>query len=402
MRTLLFACLCLQIHPCWGQNSLDCDMTSTIRNIMETGKYNGKLRPLPNGNWSEPTEITVDLLLHSIHKIDDINMELVTQFTLRSLFFLYFIILAYRKSYAHILLPPHREEWTDRRLEYNSTCLDGITLKGTDYEYIWNPDVFIINEKKSVVHDVMHRNQRMVIYPTGRIRLSTRITVVLACPMEFSKYPFDDQTCYLTFASYSYKIDELIFLWRTDHPPVNVVEFVMEKFNLTSYTIQSNISVGYNKDRFQSMHVLLKFQRKFRYYLTQIYVPTFMLVVISWITFWLGSDSLDARIALGITTLLTMSTSISSFSAVQPQVAYVKAIDIYTGISMFFMVAAILETSTVMFVGRRRNDRVIDDSKKPIQFLQKSTAERIDCLACILFPLGYTIFNLLYFAQYFT
>jgi membrane protein YdbS with pleckstrin-like domain len=38
----------------------------------------------------------------------------------------------------------------------------------------------------------------------------------------------------------------------------------------------------------------------------KIYVPCGMIVVISWISFWLGENFLDARVSLAITTILTM------------------------------------------------------------------------------------------------
>lgn len=36
-----------------------------------------------------------------------------------------------------------------------------------------------------------------------------------------------------------------------------------------------------------------------------------MLVVVSWVSFWLDPTSIPARVSLGVTTLLTMATQIS-------------------------------------------------------------------------------------------
>lgn len=36
-----------------------------------------------------------------------------------------------------------------------------------------------------------------------------------------------------------------------------------------------------------------------------------MLVIVSWVSFWLDPNAIPARVSLGVTTLLTMATQIS-------------------------------------------------------------------------------------------
>ena len=60
------------------------------------------------------------------------------------------------------------------------------------------------------------------------------------------------------------------------------------------------------------------------YYVVAIYVPTFMTVCVSWMSFWLDHKSAPARVALTITTLLAMSTTTSSINSSLPPVAYTK------------------------------------------------------------------------------
>ena len=62
---------------------------------------------------------------------------------------------------------------------------------------------------------------------------------------------------------------------------------------------------------YSCLKVSLVFKREFSYYLLTIYVPSCMLVIVSWVSFWLDNRSVPARVALGVTTLLTMSTQVS-------------------------------------------------------------------------------------------
>ena len=61
-----------------------------------------------------------------------------------------------------------------------------------------------------------------------------------------------------------------------------------------------------------------------------------MLVIVSWVSFWLDPNAVPARVSLGVTTLLTMSTQTASINNSLPPVAYTKAIDVWTGVSLDF------------------------------------------------------------------
>lgn len=56
-----------------------------------------------------------------------------------------------------------------------------------------------------------------------------------------------------------------------------------------------------------------------------------MLVIVSWVSFWLDPNAIPARVSLGVTTLLTMATQISGINSSLPPVSYTKAIDVWTG-----------------------------------------------------------------------
>lgn len=56
------------------------------------------------------------------------------------------------------------------------------------------------------------------------------------------------------------------------------------------------------------------------YYLIQMYIPSLLIVILSWISFWINMDAAPARVGLGITTVLTMTTQSSGSRASLPKV----------------------------------------------------------------------------------
>lgn len=89
------------------------------------------------------------------------------------------------------------------------------------------------------------------------------------------------------------------------------------------------------------------------YYLIQIYIPSSLIVVISWVSFWLHRNASPARVQLGVTTVLTMTTLMSSTNAALPKISYVKSIDIFLGTCFLMVFAALLEYATVGYLGKR-------------------------------------------------
>lgn len=97
--------------------------------------------------------------------------------------------------------------------------------------------------------------------------------------------------------------------------------FVSQSNNFSKYF---NISGEYS-----CLKVDLLFKREFSYYLIQIYIPCCMLVIVSWVSFWLDPNAIPARVSLGVTTLLTMATQISGINASLPPVSYTKVSGLY-------------------------------------------------------------------------
>ena len=92
--------------------------------------------------------------------------------------------------------------------------------------------------------------------------------------------------------------------------------------------------------------------RELSFYILTIYIPCFMIVLVSWFSFWLDYKAVPARVALGVTTLLAMSTTMGSIQRSLPPVAYTKAVDVWSGVCVFFVFSALLEYALVNYASR--------------------------------------------------
>ncbi|XP_077280398.1 glycine receptor alpha 1 isoform X9 [Temnothorax americanus] len=307
-----------------------------LDNILGPGRYDARIRPSGENGTDGPTNVKVNIFLRSISKIDDYNMEYSVQLTFR-------------------------EQWLDERLRFNDFGgrLKYLTL--TEASRVWMPDLFFSNEKEGHFHNIIMPNVYIRIFPNGSVLYSIRISLTLSCPMNLKLYPLDRQICSLRMASYGWTTNDLVFLWK-EGDPVQVVKnlhlprFTLEKF-LTDYCNSKT-----NTGEYSCLKVDLLFKREFSYYLIQIYIPCCMLVIVSWVSFWLDQSAVPARVSLGVTTLLTMATQTSGINASLPPVSYTKAIDVWTGVCLTFVFGALLEFALVNYASR--SDMHSDNIKK--------------------------------------
>ena len=78
------------------------------------------------------------------------------------------------------------------------------------------------------------------------------------------------------------------------------------------------------------------------------------MVIMSWVVFWMERDNIGDRIALGITTVLTIVFLLGSGNATVPRVSYAKAIDWYLMTSFIFVFVALIMCLIIFRLERLR------------------------------------------------
>ncbi|XP_027879984.1 glycine receptor subunit alpha-2 isoform X1 [Xiphophorus couchianus] len=249
-----------------------------------------------------------------------------------------------------------RQKWNDPRLAYSKYPDSSLDLDPSMLDSIWKPDLFFANEKGANFHDVTTDNKLLRIFKDGNVLYSIRLTLILSCPMDLKNFPMDVQTCTMQLESFGYTMNDLIFEWLE-----NGAVQVSEGLTLPQFIMKDEKELGYctkhyNTGKFTCIEVKFHLERQMGYYLIQMYIPSLLIVILSWVSFWINMDAAPARVALGITTVLTMTTQSSGSRASLPKVSYVKAIDIWMAVCLLFVFAALLEYAGVNFVSRQQKE----------------------------------------------
>ncbi|XP_045784770.1 gamma-aminobutyric acid receptor subunit beta-like [Maniola jurtina] len=306
--------------------------------------YDKRVRPNYGG---PPVDVGVTMYVLSISSLSEVKMDFTLDF--------YF-----------------RQFWTDPRLAYNKR--PGVETLSVGSEFIrniWVPDTFFVNEKQSYFHIATTSNEFIRIHHSGSITRSIRLTITASCPMDLQYFPMDRQLCNIEIESFGYTMRDIRYKWNEGPNSVGVSsEVSLPQFKVLGHR-QRAMEISLTTGNYSRLACEIQFVRSMGYYLIQIYIPSGLIVIISWVSFWLNRNATPARVSLGVTTVLTMTTLMSSTNAALPKISYVKSIDVYLGTCFVMVFASLLEYATVGYMAKR-----IQMRKQRFTAVQKMAAEK--------------------------
>ncbi|XP_055930520.1 glutamate-gated chloride channel-like [Argiope bruennichi] len=368
--------------------------------------YNREVMPEGNHGYGSPVVVLCTMYLLDISEVNDLSMD-------------YRAMLYFRQS------------WNDSRLAYPDLDIHSIVLN--DPRYIWTPDLFFVQEKEGIHHNLIVPNAFIKISPEGEVLYSVRLSITFSCPMDFRKYPHDIQKCTFSVESYGRSRDKLALMWdfRKPHP-------VSFNKNISTFSFQLkavNESIKhetFNFGEYTCLEVSIELERKIGFYMIQLYIPFLLLVVLSWLSFWIPSKMIALRLPLLLVVLYLMVNIGSGISERIPPVSYTKGSDVWIAVCESLVFSSFLESILVHIISRnkeklekkmRKKDpeaqRVLEPEEKmnPVNNDSSNGAvnivasrlkrearlsKLIDKISALLFPCLFIVFNFVYWLFYCT
>ncbi|XP_068893879.1 gamma-aminobutyric acid receptor subunit beta isoform X10 [Tenebrio molitor] len=309
-----------------GESYLDRDVNISAILDSFSVSYDKRVRPNYGG---PPVEVGVTMYVLSISSLSEVQMDFTLDF--------YF-----------------RQFWTDPRLAFRKRPgVETLSVGSEFIKNIWVPDTFFVNEKQSYFHIATTSNEFIRIHHSGSITRSIRLTITASCPMNLQYFPMDRQLCHIEIESFGYTMRDIRYKWNSGVKSVGISnEVELPQFRVLGHRQRATV-INLTTGNYSRLACEIQFVRSMGYYLIQIYIPSGLIVIISWVSFWLNRNATPARVALGVTTVLTMTTLMSSTNAALPKISYVKSIDVYLGTCFVMVFASLLEYATVGYMAKR-------------------------------------------------
>ncbi|VDN92500.1 unnamed protein product [Brugia pahangi] len=308
-----------------------------------------------------PLQVEIDISVRSIGPISEQKME----FSLDCYF---------------------RQKWLDRRLAFEMfDKTKDLPISNKMLKDIWKPDTYIRNGRHSYLHTLTVPNILFRVRYDGQIHISQRLTIQSRCEMFFKKFPMDYQACPIEIGSLGYFSKDIIYVWKNVELDIAMgdmlqIIYLLKKKKI-NFFFPFYISV---------LKVYFKLKRQQSFYILQIYTPCTLIVIVSWISFWINKESSPARVSLGIMTVLSVSTLGFSYRSDLPKISHSTALDIYIISCFGFVFAAVIEYAIINHVNtaniRKKN--------------ATNVVNRIDSASKIVFPSLYILFNIIYWLAF--
>ena len=160
------------------------------------------------------------------------------------------------------------------------------TLKESFYKRLWLPDIMIWNLEDIKMRHFLNKEKVVQYGKNNMILFSTNVLLESRCPMEFENHPFDKHTCEIYFRCYSRNMTE-VHLRMGDFifegTEIKNLHKFSDSVNLLDYTFDVEpVQRGHFLNHSET-GLSIKLQRIIYKYVANIYIPSGLLVTISWV-----------------------------------------------------------------------------------------------------------------------
>ncbi|XP_042858229.1 glycine receptor subunit alpha-3-like [Penaeus japonicus] len=231
-------------------------------------------------------------------------------------------------------------EWEDPRLKYTNLQPEQFKNQIQDIDRLWQPRLITTDNTGSLV-DTKKRDKFLVVIqgsdplPSDDTRpikaivfpglgnpllLRQQLSITFQCQFDLLWFPFDNQQCSINFRlnDVESKLVRMIASEPQYLGPEKLLEYQVRRVTLDA------AGEGSNRQK-----LTIVFTNLFRYYLANSYLPSFLLVVISYSTFFFRLEDFNERIMVSITAMLVLVALFQQTSSTILKTTYLKLIDVW-------------------------------------------------------------------------
>ncbi len=274
-------------------------------------------------------------------------------------------------------------DWFDERLAFDPAAagterkiFQGETAVEMLKTEVWWPDLEVVDLRGP--RDRLHTT--LTIDYDGFVTYTERFHASIWQPFFFDEFPFDFHTISFTVAPFFYTNDQVVFLgpedFLTDGERVERTDLAWETNEWSIENVESVVDRG-DEFAFSTTTMLIEISRLPQFYISNVILPLFLIVAISWAVFWMdfGNMHLADRLSVSFTSVLTVVAFDFVTADNLPLLSYQTVLDVVLTFSYVILTLSVLE-NVLAYLNFRKNGNEI---------------QRIDRVARWLFPLVYYV-----------
>uniref|UniRef100_A0A8C5WA90 5-hydroxytryptamine receptor 3A n=1 Tax=Leptobrachium leishanense TaxID=445787 RepID=A0A8C5WA90_9ANUR len=217
-------------------------------------------------------------------------------------------------------------------------------------ETLWRPDLYIyeMTETFSESIDVLY----YTITDTGYISYSAPLRIISNCNLSVYRFPFDTQTCTLTFGPYVQPIPDILMLPRQNSTEINqlVKESIVSKGDWTLESINVDNKTLYTYGEYYSQVIYqITMKRAPVVYVINLIIPSCFLVFLDLASMYIPTAT-NERLSFKITVILGFSVVFLILNSMIPNAKDVPILGIFCGVCFAIMVFSIFTSIATSYM----------------------------------------------------
>jgi hypothetical protein len=272
-------------------------------------------------------------------------------------------------------------QWKDARLAHTGAGLTHYAL-----DQIWTPRVAIANETSSVSRKFP---DSVEVEPDGAVIYRQRYAGSFTQSLRLQSFPFDRQAFHFQVVAIRYRPNEVVFVpdekWIRDglqqaagiSPSITLPDWTVEKWDAKPRVYALTPGMQYSGYVFE-----FTASRNVAYYIWKVILPLILIVMMSWVVFWIDPATSNSQISVAVTSMLTLIAYRFAVDSQLPRLPYMTRIDLFFLVStllVFFSLIEVLVTT------------ILDNNQ------QTKRAKKIDRYCRVVFPAIFVIASIAIF-----
>ena len=243
--------------------------------------------------------------------------------------------------------------WQDQSLAHEGP--DSISRPMAD---IWYPSFQILNQQKLVATFP----KAVEISPDGTVTYRQRYWGTFSQPLELDSFPFDKQRLTVILASVGFDMQS-VRLVPAATSGIST-QLSIPDWDVTGWDfVSSSLPMEEKGFQVQGMVFSLDVKRDTNYFKWKVILPLVLIVMMSWMVFWIDPSLVASQISVSVTAMLTMIAYRFALAGFVPKLPFLTTLDLFilvSTVAVFMSMMEVLFTAHLAANDQLKKARLID------------------------------------------
>ncbi|KAM9394439.1 5-hydroxytryptamine receptor 3A-like isoform 2-T2 [Pholidichthys leucotaenia] len=303
----------------------DCSYYGLLDHLNLTSSNTALQIMRPVKNWTDPTFVSVDMILLGILEVDELSQTVTN----------------------HIFI---RMFWTNEFLTWNSSDFCGIENMTLPHSTLWVPDIGI-DEDVSDTGSVL-KSPFLSVHSDGSVYTSRRQRLTYTCRLNLFYFPFDTQNCSVKFSSMTSSVNSIKLGTISSDENLTEIseaalvtrgEWTLKSITITKFMDQTDKALS-------KLEFMVEIQRKPLLYFINFIIPLFYFLVLDVTSFFI-SEARGEKLSFKVTLILSISVLLLILQDMLPSTEDSLPLIAMYCVGIFSLVGlSVLEAMMVIFI----------------------------------------------------